>query len=135
SGVRRCLCVLDLSRLCRRKLAREGRQAFADGRGHARLCLWRAAQLPAVVSDQGHRGPRWPRGADARASGLALLASSFRIAARAASLESTITGQAEHARAGVMDSGLATELVIGPATSGRTRWSRPGMTAPTVMAG
>ncbi len=27
-----------------------------------------------------------------------------------------------------MDSGLAMEPVIGPATSGRTRWSRPGMT-------
>src|SRR5437588_3201547 len=27
-----------------------------------------------------------------------------------------------------MDSGLATEPVIGPAQAGRTRWSRPGMT-------
>jgi hypothetical protein len=26
-----------------------------------------------------------------------------------------------------MDSGLAAELVIGPATSGRTRWRRSGM--------
>src|ERR1700721_3031804 len=30
--------------------------------------------------------------------------------------------------AGVMDSGLAPEPAIGPATSGRTRWARPGMT-------
>ena len=29
---------------------------------------------------------------------------------------------------GVMDSGLLAELVIGPATSGRTRWLGPGMT-------
>ena len=29
-----------------------------------------------------------------------------------------------------MDSGLAAELVIGPATSGRTRWRQSGMTAP-----
>jgi hypothetical protein len=27
-----------------------------------------------------------------------------------------------------MDSGLGPEPVIGPATSGRTRWERPGMT-------
>ncbi len=27
-----------------------------------------------------------------------------------------------------MDSGLLAELVIGPATSGRTRWLGPGMT-------
>jgi UDP-glucose 4-epimerase len=35
---------------------------------------------------------------------------------------------ARPARSGVMDSGLATEFVIEPATSGWTRWSRPGMT-------
>jgi hypothetical protein len=28
----------------------------------------------------------------------------------------------------IMDSGLLAELVIGPATSGRTRWLGPGMT-------
>jgi len=30
-----------------------------------------------------------------------------------------------------MDSGFLAEPVIGPATSGRTRWLGPGMTAPS----
>ena len=33
-----------------------------------------------------------------------------------------------------MDSGFGAELVIGPATSGRTRWRRPGMTGGNVKA-
>ena len=37
------------------------------------------------------------------------------------------------ARSAVMDSGLAAEPVIGPATSGRTRWRRPGMTTPLPL--
>jgi hypothetical protein len=32
-----------------------------------------------------------------------------------------------------MDSGLAAEPVIGPATSGRTRWRRPGMTNTSIL--
>ena len=41
----------------------------------------------------------------------------------AASPESIITAAA------VMDSGFLTELVVAPATSGRTRWLGPGMTS------
>jgi hypothetical protein len=33
-----------------------------------------------------------------------------------------------------MDSGLALKPAIGPATSGRTRWTRPGMTKQKVRA-
>src|SRR6185436_12676257 len=42
--------------------------------------------------------------------------------------ESITTFQAEPATAVVMDSRLLAEPVIGPATSGRTRWFGPGMT-------
>src|SRR6201992_820923 len=59
-----------MSRLRRRELARKGRRAFAHGRGHARLCLWGAAELPAVLPDQGHRRSRGPRGAHAGATGV-----------------------------------------------------------------
>ena len=38
-GMRRRLRLRDLPRLCRRGLAREGRRAVADGRGHARFRL------------------------------------------------------------------------------------------------
>jgi hypothetical protein len=36
--------------------------------------------------------------------------------------------------AGVMDSGFLAEPVIGPATSGRTRWLGPGMTLCQIRA-
>ena len=34
-------------------LAGEGWRSVADGRGHARFCLWRKAELAAVLPDQG----------------------------------------------------------------------------------
>src|SRR5579864_8326574 len=47
---------------------------------------------------------------------------------KAASPESIATDRAGFAPVVIMDSGLRAELVIGPATSGRTRWLGPGMT-------
>ena len=46
----------------------------------------------------------------------------------AASAESITTVVSEPIMAVVIDSGLLAEFVIGPATSGRTRWLGPGMT-------
>src|SRR5215208_4896813 len=68
--MRRGLRLRDLPRLCRRGLAREGRLADADGRGHAGFRLRRAAEFAAVVPDQGFRRPRRPRGLDAGTAGL-----------------------------------------------------------------
>src|ERR1700746_2592566 len=51
--MRRGLCLRDLPCLCRRGRAREARWALADGRGHARFRLRRAAELAALLPDQG----------------------------------------------------------------------------------
>src|SRR4051812_19929276 len=68
--MRRSLRLRHLSRLRRRSLGRKGRQADADGRGHARLRLRCAADVAAVVPDQGERRTRRPRGLDAGKAGL-----------------------------------------------------------------
>src|SRR5690242_12536641 len=68
--MRRRLRLRDLPCLCRRSLAREGRSALADGRGHARLRLRRAAEFAAVLPDQGQRRNRRADGHHARTPGL-----------------------------------------------------------------
>src|SRR5688500_1407078 len=52
-------------------MAREGRRALADGRGHARFRLRRAAEFAAVVPDQGDGRARRAEGHDAGPAGLA----------------------------------------------------------------
>src|SRR3954454_19685389 len=69
--MRRRLRLRDLPRLCRRGMAREDRWPFADGRGHARLRLRRAAEFAAFLPDQGDRRARRARSADPGAAGLA----------------------------------------------------------------
>src|SRR6202051_2390589 len=60
---------------------------------------------------------------------------SFRGAGKAASAESIAPDRAGFALVVIMDSGLLAEPVIGPATSGRTRWLGPGMTGRDLRRG
>src|SRR5580700_2819468 len=71
--MRRRLRLRHLPCLCRRGLAREGRRALADGRGHARFRLRRTAELATVVPDQGERRAQRARGRNAGATGLTQL--------------------------------------------------------------
>src|SRR5581483_5865977 len=54
----------------RGRLAREGRRPVADGRGHARLRLRRAAELAPLLPDQGRRYARRADGAHPGAAGV-----------------------------------------------------------------
>src|SRR6202034_2418368 len=72
------------------------------------------------------RRPRHRHGGNRNAAFSAL--TSFRGAHEVASPESITTDSAKYAPTVIMDSGLFAEPVIGPATSGRTRWLSPGMT-------
>src|SRR6516162_526042 len=68
--MRRRLRLCHLPRACRCSMARDSGRAFADGGGHARFRLRRAAGLALVLPDQGDGGARRPGGAHARAAGL-----------------------------------------------------------------
>src|SRR4029077_5871325 len=68
--VRGGLRLRHLPRACRRSLARGGGRALADGGGHARLRLRRAAELAALLPDQGDGRTRRPDRAHARAAGV-----------------------------------------------------------------
>src|SRR5215468_9396485 len=70
--MRRRLRLRHLPRACRCSMARDGGRAFADGGGHARLRLRRAAGLALVLPDQGDGGARRPSGAYARAASLVI---------------------------------------------------------------
>src|SRR5262249_7886086 len=68
---------------------------FAHGRGHARLRFRRTAKFAAVVPDQGDRGARRPRGADAGAAGLGGSLSAIGCEPRAFSVPA-LSGQTAH---------------------------------------
>src|SRR5271170_4192850 len=65
--MRRRLRLLDMPRLYRRGLAREGRRAVADGRGYARFRLRGQTEFAVIVPNQGARRPRRAQDDDTRA--------------------------------------------------------------------